>query len=181
MIGFQKASFQNQHQLNILLQRTSLFIPLENHVLMRRRFAIISLAYTDAPVCWLHLLSRWPTVEEDWILKNKRKGYQTTKRTKINTSLYGDVCGICVGYCCWRVDTWRLTERGQGVKEFTVCGLWFTVDGVEIKEGREKSLPSFCLKSIDFYILLFWFFNYLEGDGVVAGDVYIAFSETARL
>ena len=41
-----------------------------------------------------------------------------------------------------------------------------TVDGVKIKEGREKSLPSL------FYwlLLLFWFFKYFEGDGVVAGD-----------
>jgi hypothetical protein len=45
-----------------------------------------------------------------------------------------------------------------------------TVDGVKIKEGREKSLPSFCLYSNDFYVLLFCFLNYFEGDGVVAGD-----------
>ena len=50
-----------------------------------------------------------------------------------------------------------------------VYRLWFTVDGVKIKEGREKSLPSFCLKSNDFYTLLFCFLKYFEGDGVVAG------------
>ena len=45
---------------------------------------------------------------------------------------------------------------------FRVYRLWFTVDGVKIKEGREKSLPS-----LFYWLLLLFFFNYLEGDGAV--------------